>query len=78
MRGVAAASRYLRRLHARMCAQAFDRDDEVFKAAVAANDAVHSLWVKLHYRSCRNSFSSRDDALDGEPPRRFLLAAVVT
>jgi hypothetical protein len=73
MRGVAPASRHLRRLHARMCAEAFDRDDGVFRAVAAANDAVHSLWVTLHYRSCRNAFAEWDPELDGVPPGRPLL-----
>src|SRR5262249_45819791 len=73
IRGVVPAKRYLDRLHARRCAEAFDRDDEIFKAVIAANDAVHSLWVKLHYRSCRNAFSDWDPELDGTPPGRPLL-----
>jgi hypothetical protein len=56
-----------------MCAETFDRDDEVFKAVVAANDAVHSLWVRPHCRSCRNAFSDWDPDFDGVPPRRPLL-----
>jgi hypothetical protein len=37
----------LRRLHQRTRAQAFDRDDEVFKAVVAANDVMRSLWLTI-------------------------------
>jgi hypothetical protein len=73
MRGVAPANRYLRRLHARMCAEAFDREDEIFRAVAAANDAVHSLWVRLHYRSCGSAWGTADPDLDGAPPGRPVL-----
>ncbi len=65
---VAPACRYLRRLHERMCAQAFDREDEVFRAVVAANDALHRLSLTLHYRSCHRIWSEGDPDLNGRPP----------
>ncbi len=47
MSGVAPGSRYLRRLHERVCAQAFDRNDEVFKAVDVAEGAMHSFWLTI-------------------------------
>jgi hypothetical protein len=73
MRAIEPAGRYLNRLVDRMYKQAFDRDDEVFKAAVAARDATHTLWVRLHYRSSRGPNGIEDPELDGAPPRCLLL-----
>jgi hypothetical protein len=64
-RGIGPGRCYLTRLHERMCAEAFDRDDEVFRAVVEAEVAMHRLWVTLHYRSCRKANGIEDPELDG-------------
>jgi hypothetical protein len=71
-RGIEPGRLYLYRLYKRMCAEAFDRDDEVFRAVDAAHNALDSLWVRLHYRSCREVNGIEDPELDAAPPGRPL------
>ena len=42
---------YLNRLKKRMNA-VFVRDDPLFAEVIDAADAMHTLWVHLHYRAC--------------------------
>lgn len=71
-RGIEPGSRYLRRVLDRMYAKAFDQEDEIFIAVKAADDALHSLWVKLHYQSFRGPNGIIDPDLD-MLPRSLLL-----
>jgi len=72
-RGIGPGRRYVTRLHERMCAEAFDRDDEVYRAVMEAEAALHRLWVTLHYRSCGSAWGAADPDLDGAPPGRPVL-----
>jgi hypothetical protein len=64
---------YVTRLHERMCAGGFDRDDEVYRAVIEAEAALHRLWVTLRFRSCRNAFAEWNPGFDGAPLGRPLL-----
>jgi hypothetical protein len=44
--------RYLRRVNERMQRRRFPHDDQLWKRVSNAENALHSLWVDLHYRSC--------------------------
>jgi hypothetical protein len=46
-----AANNYLVRLRKRMEARGFPPQDEFYRLACAAHDAVNRLWVKAHYLS---------------------------
>ncbi len=71
-RGIGPGRRYVTRLHERMCAEAFDRNDEVFLAVMEAEAEMHRLWVTLHYRSCRGANSTEDPEFDGRGVPLFL------
>lgn len=49
--GLRPGLRYLHRLKER-AAKAFRPDDPLVQLSEKAFDAVHRLWVALHYRSC--------------------------
>jgi hypothetical protein len=46
--------RYLTTLRERMERQHFPPHDELLRLVIRAEDAIHRLWVDLHYRSCRD------------------------
>ena len=43
---------YLNKLRRRMEKVGFPHADPLFQFVVAAENAVHSLWVNLHYLTC--------------------------
>jgi hypothetical protein len=45
---------YLVRLRDRMVKAGLDPEDEVFRAVIEAHDAMQTLRVRLHYRSCKS------------------------
>ena len=50
---IAATTYYLRRVRERIDKLAFPKDDQLRLKVEAAHDAMHSLWVELHYLSCK-------------------------
>lgn len=46
---------HLHRLRERIDQRGFPRDDELRQRVEQAHEAVHRLWVKLHYMSCKGS-----------------------
>jgi hypothetical protein len=43
---------YMLRVRERMEKTGFNPTDELYPPVRAAEDALHRLWVHLHYRSC--------------------------
>jgi hypothetical protein len=43
---------YLCRLRERMERRGFPANDKLFKLTVAAYNAIHSLYIELHYMAC--------------------------
>ena len=50
---------YLSRLRERMEKTHFPPNDELYLLVKSAQDAVHALWVNLHYRSCEGQVGRR-------------------
>jgi hypothetical protein len=51
---LAPSLRYLSKLQDRLAKVGFPPDDELYQLAKKAHDAVHSLRVEMHYRSCKS------------------------
>ena len=49
---VGPAKGFLHRLRERMVKTHFPPDDRLFHSVCKAHDAMHDLWVRLHYLSC--------------------------
>src|SRR5438874_197047 len=59
---VSRAFRYIDSLNDRIDQNRFPYDDELRQRVARACDALHSLWVSVHYLTC--------DRTAGRPPRR--------
>jgi hypothetical protein len=57
-------ARYMVLLRERM-EKAGRTDDPLYPAVVAAHEAMHSLWVHLHYRACGVDRPPEPDGSDG-------------
>jgi hypothetical protein len=52
---------YLRRLADRMTQTNLRlRDPRLYRLVAAANEALHALWVELHYQSCGHGVGRSD------------------
>jgi hypothetical protein len=51
---------YLYRLRERIDKQGFPKDDPLRLRVEAAHNAMHSLWVELHYMSCASGCGRPD------------------
>ena len=66
---------YLVRLRDRMVRAGFDPTDDVYRAVLDAHNAMMSLRVHLHYRSCISGVGS--PAVIQTPRRHVLLAMIL-
>ena len=51
-------SQYLRRVLERMADTGFPLDDTIRQATDRAQDALHGLWIHLHYLKCKDQTGS--------------------
>ena len=55
---IAPTSQYLRRVVERMLETGFPVDDTIRQSAERSQDALHTLWIHLHYLKCKDQTGS--------------------